>query len=202
MTDSDGSRRPSDESGRSLSVPACLGVGAAILALASSVELAMGRKIWGVSGQPGLWAGEVNSPHNSQYLTDPYSFSHLTHGILLYGLTWLLARRSPVRKRALIAMLLEAGWEMIENSSMVIDRYRTATISQHYYGDSVMNSMCDILTCMVGSMIAAVLPTRLTIVTVFVLEIGLALWIRDGLLLNIVMLIHPFAAIRAWQSAN
>lgn len=202
MTDSDGSRRPSDESGRSLSVPACLGVGAAILALASSVELAMGRKIWGVSGQPGLWAGEVNSPHNSQYLTDPYSFSHLTHGILLYGLTWLLARRSPVRKRALIAMLLEAGWEMIENSSMVIDRYRTATISQHYYGDSVMNSMCDILTCMVGFMIAAVLPTRLTIVTVFVLEIGLALWIRDGLLLNIVMLIHPFAAIRAWQSAN
>lgn len=202
MTDSDGSRRPSDESGRSLSVPACLGVGASILALASSVELAMGRKIWGVSGQPGLWAGEVNSPHNSQYLTDPYSFSHLTHGILLYGLTWLLARRSPVRKRALIAMLLEAGWEMIENSSMVIDRYRTATISQHYYGDSVMNSMCDILTCMVGFMIAAVLPTRLTIVTVFVLEIGLALWIRDGLLLNIVMLIHPFAAIRAWQSAN
>ena len=202
MTDSDGSRRPSDESGRSLSVPACLGVGAAILALASSVELAMGRKIWGVSGQPGLWASEVNSPHNSQYLTDPYSFSHLTHGILLYGLTWLLARRSPVRKRALIAMLLEAGWEMIENSSMVIDRYRTATISQHYYGDSVMNSMCDILTCMVGFMIAAVLPTRLTIVTVFVLEIGLALWIRDGLLLNIVMLIHPFAAIRAWQSAN
>jgi hypothetical protein len=202
MTDSDGSRRPSDESGRSLSVPACLGVGAAILALASSVELAMGRKIWGVSGQPGLWAGEVNSPHNSQYLTDPYSFCHLTHGILLYGLTWLLARRSPVRKRALIAMLLEAGWEMIENSSMVIDRYRTATISQHYYGDSVMNSMCDILTCMVGFMIAAVLPNRLTIVAVFVLEIGLALWIRDGLLLNIVMLIHPFAAIRAWQSAN
>ena len=202
MTDSDGSRRPSDESGQSLSVPACLGVGAAILALAAAVELAMGRKIWGISGQPGIWSGDVNSPHNSQYLTDPYSFSHLTHGILLYGLTWLLARRSPVRNARSSRLLLEAGWEMIENSSMVIERYRTATISLHYYGDSVMNSMCDILTCMVGFMIAAILPTRVTIVAAFVLEIGLALWIRDGLLLNIVMLIHPFPAIRAWQSAN
>jgi hypothetical protein len=99
-------------------------------------------------------------------------------------------------------MLLEAGWEMTENSSMVIDRYRIATISHQYYGDSVMNSMCDILTCMVEFAIAATLPTRVTILAVFVLEIGLALWIRDGLLLNIVMLIHPFSAIRAWQSAN
>jgi hypothetical protein len=202
MIDGAGARRPSQEPRQPLSVPACLGLGAAILALASSVELAMGRKIWGVAGQPGIWAGDVNSSHNSQYLIDPYSFSHLTHGILLYGLTWLLARRSPVRNRALIAMLLEAGWEMIENSSVVIDRYRTATISQHYYGDSVMNSMCDILTCMLGFAIAAILPTRVTILAGFVLEIGLALWIRDGLLLNIVMQIHPFAAIRAWQSAN
>jgi hypothetical protein len=202
MIEGAGARRPSQEPPQPLSVPACLGLGAAILALASSVELAMGRKIWGVSGHPGIWSGDVNSPHNSQYLTDPYSFSHLTHGILLYGLTWLLARRSPVRNRALFAMMLEAGWEMIENSSVVIDRYRAATISQHYYGDSVMNSMCDILTCMVGFAIAAILPTRVTILAVFVLEIGLALWIRDGLLLNIVMLIHPFAAIRAWQSAN
>ena len=202
MTDSDDSHRRLERPRRALSVPACLGLGAAILALASSVELAMGRKIWGVAGQPGIWAGDVNSSHNSQYLTDPYSFSHLTHGILLYGLTWLLARRSPVRNRALFATMLEAGWEMIENSSVVIDRYRAATISQHYYGDSVMNSMCDILTCMVGFAIAAILPTRVTILAVFVLEIGLALWIRDGLILNIVMLIHPFAAIRAWQSAN
>lgn len=162
----------------------------------------MGRKLWGLSGEPGVWSGDVNSPHNSQYMTDPYSFSHLTHGILLYGLAWLMARRSALRVRALMAIAFEASWEMLENSSMVIDRYRSATISLHYYGDSVMNSMCDILTCFVGFAIAAILPTRVTIVAAFALEIGLALWIRDGLLLNIVMLIHPFAVIRAWQAGN
>jgi hypothetical protein len=162
----------------------------------------MGRGIWGVSGQPGIWSGDVNSSHNSQYLTDPYSFSHLTHGILFYGLIWLIARKIPRPARALIALAVESAWEVFENTNMVIERYRAATISLHYYGDSVMNSMCDILTCMVGFALAAILPTRVTIVAVFVLEIGLALWIRDGLLLNIVMLIHPFGAIRAWQSAN
>lgn len=85
---------------------------------------------------------------------------------------------------------------------MVIERYRAATISLHYYGDSVMNSICDILTCLVGFMIAAVLPTRAPVAAVFVLEIGLALWIRDGLLLNLVMLIHPIPAIRHWQMGN
>jgi hypothetical protein len=185
-----------------LSTRASLGIGAAMLAFASAVELAMGRKVWGVGGQPGLWTGDANGPHNSQYLTDPYSFSHLTHGILLYGLTWLFARKLPVRNRALIAMAIEAGWEMFENTSMVIERYRAATISLHYYGDSVMNSMCDILTCMAGFAIAAILPTRLTIVALLVLEIGLALWIRDSLLLNIVMLVHPFAVIRAWQAGS
>jgi hypothetical protein len=162
----------------------------------------MGRGIWGVSGAPGIWSGDVNSSHNSQYLTDPYSFSHLTHGILLYGLTWMIARKMPRAARALIALAMESAWEVFENTNMVIERYRAATISLHYYGDSVMNSMCDILTCMVGFALAAILPTRVTIVAVFVLEIGLALWIRDGLLLNIVMLIHPFGAIRAWQSAS
>jgi len=187
---------------RSLPRLAYLGAGATILALAGALELAMGRKIWGISGQPGIWSGDINSPHNSQYLTDPYSFSHLTHGILLYGLTWLFAQKVSRAGRALIALALEATWEVFENTNMVIERYRAATISLHYYGDSVMNSMCDILTCMAGFALAAILPTRVTIIAVLVLEIGLALWIRDSLLLNIVMLIHPFATIRAWQSAG
>ena len=185
-----------------LSTLAYAGAGATILGLTAAIELAMGRGIWGVSGQPGIWSGDVNSPHNSQYMTDAYSFSHLTHGILFYGLTWLIARKMPRAARALIVLALESAWEVFENTNMVIERYRAATISLHYYGDSVMNSMCDILTCMVGFALAAILPTRLTIVAVFVFEIGLALWIRDGLLLNIVMLIHPFGAIRAWQSAS
>jgi Protein of unknown function (DUF2585) len=187
---------------RSLPRLAYLGAGATILALAGALELAMGRKIWGISGQPGIWSGDINSSHNSQYLTDPYSFSHLTHGILLYGLTWLFAQKVSRAGRALMALALEATWEVFENTDMVIERYRAATISLHYYGDSVMNSMCDILTCMAGFALAAILPTRVTIIAVLVLEIGLALWIRDSLLLNIVMLIHPFATIRAWQSAG
>ncbi len=181
---------------------AYFGAGASIIALAASLELAMGRKIWGISGQPGVWSGDINSKHNSQYLTDPYSFSHLTHGILLYGMLWTVARKLPCGARAVIAVALEAGWEVLENSNMVIERYRTATISLHYYGDSVMNSMGDILTCMIGFMIAAVLPARVTIAAACALEIGLALWIRDGLLLNIVMLIHPIPAIRHWQMGN
>lgn len=176
-----------------------VGAGVAILGAAAVIELAMGRKIWGVGGEPGLWSGDINSNHNSQYLTDPYSFSHLTHGILLYGLLSLVARKLPVRARALLALAFEAGWEVLENTDMVIERYRAATISLHYFGDSVMNSMCDVLTCMLGFMLAAILPARITIVVVFALEIGLALWIRDGLLLNLVMLIHPVPAIRHWQ---
>ncbi|MFZ0680353.1 DUF2585 family protein [Candidatus Binatus sp.] len=185
-----------------LSTAACWALGGATIALAAIAELAMGRKIWGVSGEPGIWAGDVNSSHNSQYMTDPYSFSHITHGMLFYALTWLFFRNLPVRARALIALAVEAAWEIVENTDMVIQRYRAATISLHYYGDSVMNSMCDILSCMVGFGLAYLLPTRVSIVAVVVLELTLALWIRDGLFLNIIMLIHPIPAIRAWQSGG
>jgi Protein of unknown function (DUF2585) len=176
--------------------------GAAILALAAIAELAIGRKIWGISGQPGLWAGDVNSSHNSQYMTDPYTFSHITHGMLFYGLLWLCARKLPLRLRTLIALFAESTWEVIENTDMVIQRYRAATISLHYYGDSVMNSMCDILACMAGFGLAYLLPPRVSIIAVILLELTLALWIRDGLVLNIIMLIHPVPAIRSWQSGG
>jgi uncharacterized protein DUF2585 len=185
-----------------ISTAASWAIGVAIMALAASVELINGRKIWGISGQPGVWADDVNSSHNSQYLTDPYTFSHITHGMLFYALTWLVARNLPVRVRALIALAVEAAWEIVENTDTIIQRYRAATISLHYYGDSVMNSMCDILACMVGFGLAYLLPRRVSIITVVVLEVALALWIRDGLILNIVMLIHPVPAIRAWQSGG
>jgi hypothetical protein len=175
-------------------------LGAATIAFAASAELAMGRKIWGISGEPGIWSGDVNSSHNSQFMTDPYSFSHITHGMLFYGLFWLIARRLPVRTRALMTAIVEAGWEIFENTDFIIQRYRAATISLHYYGDSVMNSMCDIFSCMVGFGLAYLLPARVSIVFVIALEVVLALWIRDGLLLNIIMLIHPIGAIRTWQA--
>ena len=184
------------------SVPASvLGV-VTLFAIAATVELAMGRKLWGVSGQPGLWSSNVNSEHNSQYIFDPYTFSHITHGILLYGLLWVIARRQPVRIRAVAAVAFECLWEIVENTDIVIRRYRAATISLNYYGDSVMNSMGDVLAAVSGFVLAALMPTVATVVAALALEFGLALWIRDSLLLNIIMLIHPVDAIRSWQQGG
>ena len=174
--------------------------GVAAMLLAASAEFLEGRKLWGTSGEPGIWSGEVLSSHNSQYLFDPYTFTHLTHGILIYGALWWLMRDRPLRQRAIVALVLECGWEVLENSNFVIQRYRAQTLALNYFGDSVMNSMADILTCMTGFLIASKLPTRATVVLALALEVGLALWIRDGLLLNIVMLIHPLHAIAAWQA--
>jgi hypothetical protein len=162
----------------------------------------MGRKLWGVSGEPGIWSGDIWSSHNSQYMTDPYTFSHITHGVLWYGLLALVANKLPVRVRFILAVALECAWEVFENTDMVIQRYRAATISLNYYGDSVMNSMCDILTAVLGFILAAMLPTRVTLIGVIVLEVALALWIHDSLLLNVLMLIRPIQAIRTWQLAK
>jgi uncharacterized protein DUF2585 len=179
---------------------ACFAAGLAIVAAAELLERALGRRPWGISGQPGLWSGDINSPHNSQYLADPYSFSHVTHGILLYGLIWLVAGKLPLRLRALLALALESAWEVFENTDFVINRYRAETISLQYYGDSIVNSMGDIAFCMIGFALVAILPTRATVVAALILEIGLALWIRDSLALNIIMLIRPVQAIRNWQT--
>jgi Protein of unknown function (DUF2585) len=173
--------------------------GVAIILTAALTEFAMGRKLWGIGGQPGIWSGNVNSAHNSQYLTDPYTFSHLTHGVLLYALLRLIAPGLPPGIRLLAAIAGESLWEVIENTSLVIERYRAATISLHYYGDSVMNSMCDILACVTGYALAARLPARVTVIGVIAMEAGLAWWIRDSLFLNILMLVHPVGAIRTWQ---
>jgi hypothetical protein len=173
--------------------------GAAMMGMAALAEHALGRRPWGISAQPGLWSGDIKSPHNSQYFADPYSFTHVTHGILLYALLWLIARRLPLKLRMLLAVGLESAWEVFENTDFVINRYRAETISLHYFGDSIVNSMGDILFCILGFALAAILPVRMTIVAVLMLEIGLALWIRDGLALNIIMLIRPVQAIRSWQ---
>jgi len=176
--------------------------GAAILVLTAAAELAIGRRMWGIGGEPGIWSGKVLSPHNSQYLTDPYTFTHITHGILIYGLLRLICGNLSLAARGVLAIGLESGWEVLENTDLVITRYRTATLALNYFGDSVLNSMFDILACMAGFFLAARLPTRVTIAAVVLLEIVLAVWIRDGLLLNIVMLIHPLGAIKLWQAGH
>ena len=179
-----------------------IGVFVAVLVLTAGVELWMGRSLLGPDGKFGWWDGNIWSSENSQRLADPYSFSHIVHGMLFYAVLWLVARKLPVRHRLLIALALEAGWEMLENSPFIINRYREATISLGYVGDSVLNSLSDILMMTIGFLFAFRVQWRVSVAAVIIMEIGCALWVRDNLTLNIIMLIHPFDAIKYWQMAG
>jgi hypothetical protein len=176
--------------------------GAAILLLVIAVgglELAMGRTPAYSRGPIRVWSGDINSAENSQQLLDPYSFTHVSHGFAFYALTRVALGPQLVMLRALVAIAVEAAWEVYENTDTVINRYRTATVALGYYGDSVINSVLDILACGLGFVLASKLPPRVTVAGVIVVEIALALTIRDNLTLNIVMLLHPVDAIRRWQ---
>jgi hypothetical protein len=179
-----------------------IGAFIAVFLLIAGVELWMGRSLFGPDGKFGLWEGNIWSSENSQRFADPYSFSHIVHGILFYATLWLVARKLPVRHRLLIALALEAGWEMLENSPLIINRYREATISLGYVGDSVLNSLSDILMMTIGFLFAFRVPWRVSVAAVIIMEIGCALWVRDNLTLNIIMLIHPVDAIKHWQMAG
>jgi Protein of unknown function (DUF2585) len=169
------------------------------MTVAAGAEFAMGRRPWGIAGIPGLWSGSIWSEHNSQYFLDPYSFTHVLHGVVFYALLSLAFRNMPVISRLVIAVGLEAGWEVLENSTLIIERYRAETISLNYFGDSIVNSMGDILSCITGFVLASRLPVRVTIIGLIAVEVLLAILIRDNLTLNLVMLIHPSHAIRMWQ---
>ena len=164
-----------------------------------ALELGMGRPLAYKAGPVRLWAGDINSDQNSQQLTDPYTLTHVVHGAVFYGLTRLAMGAAPVAIRAIVAITVEASWEVLENTDMVVNRYRAATIALGYYGDSVTNSVTDVLACFIGFLLAWRLPRSVTIAWVVLIEVILAIWIRDNLTLNILMLLHPVAAIRQWQ---
>jgi hypothetical protein len=171
-----------------------------IIVGAAAVLLGTGRHPICTCGTIDLWVGGRDSPKTSQMLADWYSASHVVHGLLFYAFLWLIARRAPVQWRFLAALVVEASWEIVENTPMVIDRYREATAALGYSGDSVLNSMSDITMMCIGFLIARKLPLWASAVLLVVLELVPLAVIRDNLTLNVWMLLAPNAAIAAWQS--
>jgi hypothetical protein len=161
-----------------------------------------GRMWWCACGRPFLWEGSIWSAHTSQHLFDPYSFTHILHGVAFCGLAWLTLRRIRPAWQLCVAVGIECAWEIAENSTVIIDRYREATIGLGYTGDSIANSLSDIACCTTGFLLARALGFRRSVAFFIVTEMVLLFWIRDNLTLNVLMLLCPVNAIKVWQMAG
>lgn len=181
---------------------AALLASAGIVVFAAAILLAMGRAPYCTCGYVKAWHGVVMSSENSQHLSDWYTPSHVIHGFAFFALFWLVARQLPVHTRFVMAMVLEAAWEVIENTPMVINRYREATIALDYYGDSVLNSVADIGAMAAGFWLAGAAPLAVSLGLTVAMEVFVAFAIRDNLTLNVIMLVYPLDAIKRWQGGG
>jgi hypothetical protein len=174
----------------------------AIVAVTAAILLWMGRPPICTCGTVKLWTGAIQSADNSQHIADWYTPSHIIHGFLFYALGWAVLRRNPPGDRLLGAVLIEAGWELLENSQWIIDRYRETTMALGYNGDSVLNSVCDIGWMSLGFALARRLPVWATAALAVAFELLTLVMVRDNLALNVLMLVAPIDAIRAWQAGG
>ncbi|HKY80136.1 MAG TPA: DUF2585 domain-containing protein [Sphingobium sp.] len=176
-------------------------IAAGLIALATCALLfLMARPPLCTCGTIELWHGSLDSG-NSQHIADWYSLSHVIHGFLFYAGSWAVMRREPVGVRLTVAVAIESLWEILENSPIIIDRYRTATIALGYSGDSILNSMSDIGMMSLGFFFAGRAPVAVTLITGVALELIALYVIRDNLTLNVLMLVWPIEAVKIWQSA-
>lgn len=177
-------------------------VGAGFIALQALALLAMGLPAICTCGYIELWHGNPSGPETSQHLTDWYTYTHVIHGFGFYLLLWLLAPRSSFGLRLVLAIGLEAGWEIVENTPFVMERYRESALARGYYGDSVINSVFDTLAVTFGFVLARLLPVGLIVALAITMELFAGYMIHDNLTLNIIQLIYPNHAISDWQAGT
>lgn len=178
-----------------------LGLSVVVTVLMALVLWSMGRVWWCKLGDWAIYVNEAwGSSHTSQHLLDPYVFTHILHGVAFFSITGLFFSKLDVEWRFLIAIIAEVGWEILENSNFIIEKYRANTASYDYFGDSIVNSIADVAACAFGFWVALKLGLWKSFAFFFMVELFLLLWIRDSLLINILMLIYPLDSIKEWQS--